>query len=965
MRKILDRLINSATSAETELDNAPKFQDTVSSLEALLSSPGVRGSDRLALEPRILLDAAGVDTAEAAMNEVAQADADAWAEQVAHNDNLSDQNEAHQPVSREILFIDAAVEDREAILAEVHPSIEVVVLHSDRDGVEQMAQALAGREGVDAIHIVSHGRSGTLDLGSTKLTEASMNGRHADEMAIIRSALSEDADLLIYGCDFAANARGVSAVEALAIATGADVAASDDLTGAASFGGDWQLEVEQGEIDSSTFEALLFGGVLAQPVANDDGPIAITGNTPTMIDPRATDANGTVADTDGDGDPLTITQIIDPSDGTVHTLVDNTPITLKTKTNIERLPDGTLSVTTSVLGQGTELFDYVIDDGNGGTDTATVTLDRSQGSLVVVPTSASGAEDNAIPLGITIDPALTAGGSQLDLVSTAIGYRENTDGTTPATFTIPPRTTTVQITAMGGYDHNANNGLQENRQSYTVTVDLVAGTYSGHVLSVSGNNIAINDNYAFSDVALGSGSYSAANLVGDNGSSINELTVSVIGNTLSLVETQAVYDQAYLVEFLTADGTSSDYRGSTGAILDRGTTASETTATFATDANADFLVINIQDGAGSNNNENEDNGGGRIIVDLDTGLASGVLYAQVGSGGKNGNHYSFSGYDITSGALIVDPTTRNGTTAGGATLDGKTSTSALDRLPNYIISMSGNDLVLERTSDYADKFESLINVQAYERFDEGSGAQTLGSDATASTYSDAAGLVTWDLDIAGGAETGVLTLTSSHHSPGNANANDHGATARIFVDLVNGTTSGSYFQIRTVNPDLIVWTDVPFGTRLVDAIGTQAQANFADLTTTSIDIVGALQFDLVDNPDGSQTLRASAQADGVNDTTQDWFTVMQVQWSGREAVTITGYPNGGSFSAGALNATTGEWEVEAENITGMEFNPPEHFSGQTSTTIIDYNGEFAKHRDQCDARVADAPVSGDHRRHRR
>ena len=41
-------------------------------------------------------------------------------------------------------------------------------------------------------------------------------------------------------------ARGVSAVEALALATGADVAASTDLTGAAELGGDWDLEVTAG-----------------------------------------------------------------------------------------------------------------------------------------------------------------------------------------------------------------------------------------------------------------------------------------------------------------------------------------------------------------------------------------------------------------------------------------------------------------------------------------------------------------------------------------------------------------------------------------------------------------------------------------------------------------------------------------------------------------------------------------------
>ena len=262
MRKLLNRLIKSGLESETNQPKPAPFQETASSLEALLSSPGLKGYDRLALEPRILLDAAGVDTAEAAMSEAIQADVDAWAQNTPDNDNQIDLT-AQDPASNEILFIDAAVENRDELLSQVHPSIEVVVLHSNRDGVEQIAEALSDRSGIDAIHIVSHGRSGTLDLGSTKLTEASINGRHADEMALIRASLSQDADLLIYGCDFAAHKRGAAAVEALALATGADVAASDDLTGAATLGGDWDLEVEAGIVDALAFEAFQWEGVLA------------------------------------------------------------------------------------------------------------------------------------------------------------------------------------------------------------------------------------------------------------------------------------------------------------------------------------------------------------------------------------------------------------------------------------------------------------------------------------------------------------------------------------------------------------------------------------------------------------------------------------------------------------------------------------------------------------------------------
>ncbi|MFM9972992.1 MAG: DUF4347 domain-containing protein, partial [Beijerinckiaceae bacterium] len=157
-----------------------------------------------------------------------------------------------EPQRQEIVFIDYRVADADVIIAAFPPGTEVHLLDASRDGVEQIAATLSGRVGIDAIHIVSHGRSGTLDLGDTKLTEASIAGKHADEIAVIRAALDVDADLLLYGCDFAAGSRGASAVAALSAATGADVAASEDLTGASQLGGDWLLESTTGAIEATS-----------------------------------------------------------------------------------------------------------------------------------------------------------------------------------------------------------------------------------------------------------------------------------------------------------------------------------------------------------------------------------------------------------------------------------------------------------------------------------------------------------------------------------------------------------------------------------------------------------------------------------------------------------------------------------------------------------------------------------------
>ncbi len=232
--------------------------------------------DGLALEPRVLFDGAGALTSAEAFDAAhdgaqaadASADASDGADHDALLDALSHAAAPEQPGGgrTEIAFIDAAIENSQDILSALGPNVDVIMLDGDSDGVEQMASALEGRSGVDAIHIFSHGRAGTLDLGNTRLTAASMAGRHGDDMAAIGAAMSEDGDILIYGCDFGKGARGAQAMETLAGLTGADVAASDDLTGAASRGGDWELERRFGLIEATTIMARDYDGVLAPVV---------------------------------------------------------------------------------------------------------------------------------------------------------------------------------------------------------------------------------------------------------------------------------------------------------------------------------------------------------------------------------------------------------------------------------------------------------------------------------------------------------------------------------------------------------------------------------------------------------------------------------------------------------------------------------------------------------------------------
>ena len=290
--------VNSGTK-ESEYDSfCSNISEQEAQINSQISARGQGNAGMLAIEPRIMLDAAGVETASEVAEQTALAQAEQWMqpaaqpvsdiEQIAfvvQEETLSEREST--PHTNEIIFIDSTVENIAVILGNIASTTEVIILDSEQDGVEQIAATLEGRSGLDAIHIISHGRSGTLDLGNTKLTEATINGKHADEMAIIRNALSEDADLLIYGCNFGANARGASAIEALASATGADVAASEDLTGAEILGGDWDLEISTGDIEANAIAVDNWDHVLAPLV------IDASGIQPSIDFPTSTDVGDT------------------------------------------------------------------------------------------------------------------------------------------------------------------------------------------------------------------------------------------------------------------------------------------------------------------------------------------------------------------------------------------------------------------------------------------------------------------------------------------------------------------------------------------------------------------------------------------------------------------------------------------------------------------------------------------------
>ncbi|NQE32346.1 DUF4347 domain-containing protein [Microcoleus asticus] len=211
--------------------------------------------------------------------------------------------ELYKEQKHQIVFADSQVKDCESLTETANPDTEIVILKADRDGIKQIAETLKHRKNIAAVHILSHGAAASLQLGTTELNLSNIESyRNYLETwfalpaaeANSNSPITAKPEILLYGCNVAATEAGVAFVERLSQLTGANIAASDNLTGNAALGGDWELEVTTGNIETplafsaeareaysavlvATFGELRDAITLANALPNAD-TIPITGN---------------------------------------------------------------------------------------------------------------------------------------------------------------------------------------------------------------------------------------------------------------------------------------------------------------------------------------------------------------------------------------------------------------------------------------------------------------------------------------------------------------------------------------------------------------------------------------------------------------------------------------------------------------------------------------------------------------
>jgi hypothetical protein len=151
-------------------------------------------------------------------------------------------------MKKQIIFVDSSVQDYQSLIPGIDPA-QIVILNENSSAIDQITNALATQKDIEAVHILSHGSEGSLKLGADVLNGNDLEN-FSTQIKQWGNALTENADILLYGCDVASVETGLQFIQNLHQLTGADIAASNNKTGNQALGGDWELEVKQGNIET-------------------------------------------------------------------------------------------------------------------------------------------------------------------------------------------------------------------------------------------------------------------------------------------------------------------------------------------------------------------------------------------------------------------------------------------------------------------------------------------------------------------------------------------------------------------------------------------------------------------------------------------------------------------------------------------------------------------------------------------
>lgn len=96
------------------------------------------------------------------------------------DNSVSNNMQAQTGVRNELIFVDTVVKNYQELLngiykqSDAERNIQVVLLDNNSDGIQQITQALSQQNNLDAVHLISHGSDGSLEIGNIQFNLQSM-----------------------------------------------------------------------------------------------------------------------------------------------------------------------------------------------------------------------------------------------------------------------------------------------------------------------------------------------------------------------------------------------------------------------------------------------------------------------------------------------------------------------------------------------------------------------------------------------------------------------------------------------------------------------------------------------------------------------------------------------------------------------------------------------------------------------
>jgi uncharacterized repeat protein (TIGR01451 family) len=180
--------------------------------------------------------------------------------------------QSQSKLKNDLVIVDSKVDNYQQLVSGVRAGFEVIAIYPWRNAIVQITEILSQRSSINSLHIVSHGQEAAIQLGRAELNIDNLES-YSSQLKQWGKALSESGSILLYGCNIAAGESGIKFVQKISDIIGVNIAASNNLTGSAALGGDWELQIATGQINSElAFEKEVlesYTSVLATLVTED------------------------------------------------------------------------------------------------------------------------------------------------------------------------------------------------------------------------------------------------------------------------------------------------------------------------------------------------------------------------------------------------------------------------------------------------------------------------------------------------------------------------------------------------------------------------------------------------------------------------------------------------------------------------------------------------------------------------